>query len=518
MRSEPRRTSASAATGSYTDWLLGALLFAGALTWLCWKPLSLDPADEAFLLADALRMLRGERLYKDIFWLAMPGTHWALVAVFSVFGASLTVAKVAMAVVNAATAALTYATARALGVRPLLAVLPTVAFVALVLPVWPLVSAHWVSTALIMALFLAVAPPGALERPRRLLATGLTLGALGAVYQHKAPLLAIAVATAIAISCWVRRGAAAPAWWARLALVAGGTLVVVVPVLVVATVAAGLQPLFDDAFRFPLTGYRSFHDIRWGKVGYWNAPLAAYTSVRLLRIEPILLPLGAIVAGLGCAYGWSRRRVVQWSTALLLCGGALAAIGYNADFIHIAFMTAPLLVLGALLLETAVARLPAPAQAPLAALAAAAVLVPLGVHLARSQARVFAEFPVRASTPFGTVDFRSAELLESSEHIRALLDTIPNRRLFMYPGFASPYLTADGRNPTRHQILLPTLSLPQYYTETAAALAAQPTLIVVLGGEIPPGDPLFATVEAHYELVEKTADRAFYRWRERPAP
>src|SRR5678815_4425926 len=128
------------------DAALAAGIFVGALAWFAWQPRNLGPADESFFLVEAMRMAGGERLYQDLFWFGMPGGHWLLAGAFSVFGASIVVAKMTMGVVNALSAALTFAASRALAVRPLLAVLPALAFLALAQPAWPYVSAHWMST------------------------------------------------------------------------------------------------------------------------------------------------------------------------------------------------------------------------------------------------------------------------------------------------------------------------------------------------------------------------------------
>ena len=497
------------------DLLLTAAVFAAAFTWFALQPRNLGPADESFFLLEAARIASGERLYRDIFGFTMPGAYWSMAGVFSLFGVSIVTAKLAMGAVNAATAALSVASARALGVRPVLAVLPALAFLALAQPAWPYVSQHWVSTALMVTLLWLAVPARALEQPGRLVAAGLVLGALGAVHQQKAPLMAAGLAPAILLAGWIRRDAAAPAWYVRLGLVAAGALLVLVPVVAVLLATVDATRLRDDIFRYPLTTYRQFvQAVRWGVVLPLTENLAAYVFPRLLAALPVLLPLGAAITAAGCRRGWSRTRVVQWSTTLLLCGAAALAIGYNDDFIHIAYVAVVFFVLAALLLETALALLPARAQPLAGALVAAVATAFLLLHLAHNTARMRAEYPAVADTRFGRVAFRAPGEIAMSAALERHLDQSGQRDVFVYPGYTSLYLTAAGRNPTRYQFLHPIISLPEHITEAIAALEAkQVPLVFVSKPFLQPGDPVMAYLATRYDVVEDHPDWAVYRRR-----
>lgn len=495
------------------DVLLPLAVFAGALLWFAAQPHNLGSADESYLLADVVRLRAGDRLYRDIFWLAMPGAHWALQLVFAVFGASLATAKAAMAVANAATAAFGVAAARALGVRAPLAIVPALALLGLALPTWPYVSPHWLDTTLIMALLWVVVARHALERPARLFTAGVLIGAIGAVHQHVAPTFAVGVAVAAVLASWVRRGAAAPRWWARVAWVAAGALLVVVPVLAILLGTVDVQRLLDDMVRFPLSNYRAFHNITWGQVGLLNAGLAAYSWVAVLRYGPVVLPLAALVAARGCVRGWPRARVVQWSAAMLVALSGLAAIGYNADFIHIAYMVPPLFVVATLLVEAALQAI-APRRPLVGCLVAAALIAPLAWHMAGNARRMWRDYSVPTDTAFGRVDFSAPAEAAIAQHVREWLDRAPDRDLFVYPFYATLYVTAGGRNPARHQILMPTLSWPQHYAETYAALAARRPLVVVVNAMLLPGDTFAAGLDPHYEVADRGDGYTIYRWRD----
>ena len=489
-------------------------IVAGALVWFSVLPRNLGPADESYLLVEANRLRQGERLYRDVFWFAMPGAHWALAAVFGLFGVSITTAKMAVAVVNAATAGLAFATARALGVRRPLAIVPPLAFLALAQPAWPYVSPHWLSTAFTMTIFALLAAPGASERPRRLFAAGLAIGALAAVHQQKGAALALGCGAAVLLAAWVRRGAAAPSAIRRLALLAAGAAAVMVPVLAVLLATVDLQRLIDDTVRFPITGYRPFNQVAWGAVSPFTLDLAAYTYPSLLSRLPVLLLLGGAIAGLGCAFGWPRWRVAQWGVALLVCASAALAIGYQPDFIHIAFMATPFFVFAALLLDTATEALPRPLATTAGALVAGALGAVLVAQMARNDARMRADYPIAVDTAFGRVDARDAEEAALPARVAAVLDQTARRELFTFPSYASLYLTAVARNPTRHQMMIPFFNLPEHFAEIETALDAKRIdVVVVVKYLVAPDHPLLRRIQRDFDLAFETRTIAVYRRR-----
>jgi hypothetical protein len=497
------------------DAALAAGIFVGALAWFALQPRNLGPADESFFLVEAMRMAGGERLYTDLFWFGMPGGHWLLAGAFSMFGASIAVAKMTMGVVNAISAALTFAAGRALAVRPALAVLPALAFLALAQPAWPYVSDHWMSTTLILAVFLLAVSARALEERRRLVGIGLALGILGAVYQQKAPVIAVGVGVAILLACGIRRDPAAPPWFARLALVTAGVLLVIVPVLALMVATVDPELLIDDLIRFPLVNYRQWHQaVTWGAVAPITQNLAAYVWPPLLAGLPLFLLFGAAGVAAGCRRGWARARVVQWSTALLLCGAAALAIGYNDDFIHIAFVAAPFFVLAALLLETGLALVPERARPVAGALLATAIGAGLLVHLAHNAARMRAEYAIAAETHFGRVDFHTPQEVALSAMLERHLDQTASRVVFAYPSYAAFYLTAGGHNPTRYQFLHPALSPPEQLTDARAVLEAKEVpLVIAFKGVLPPDDPIIAFLATRYDVVEEKDGWTVYRRR-----
>lgn len=500
--------------GAPLDWLLGGGLFAATIAWFAMQPRNLGQADESYILVQATRILDGERLYRDMFQFIMPGTHWLVAAGFALFGATIGTAKMIAAAVNAATVVLAFTTARRLGVRRVLAVLPPLAFLALAQPAWPYVSPHWVSTALLTLLAWLAVAPRALERPRRLWAIGLTLGLIGIVQQQKVPATVAGLTIAVLLAAWIRRDPAAPPWYGRLLRIAAGSLLVVLPVMAFLLATVRISRLFDFLVRFPLTGYREANHAAWGQVLVMNAGLARYVVPTILRALPILLPLAAVAATCGCLRRWPRDRVVQWSTLLVLSATAALSILYFPDFIHVGFIAPPFFVLAALLLDTLLAAIPRRLQAIAAPLLAVALALPLGVHMARNAARMRAEYSLPTDTPFGRIDFSNTTEQEIAAAVAQQLRAAGRPDLFIYPGYDALYLTAGAKNATPFEVLLPGYNPPEHFAEAQAVLEAkQVPTVVVTHFLIPANDPFLAYVEQHYEKVRELSIWSIHRRR-----
>jgi len=88
-------------------------LFAVSFLYLCIfrHYTSMEP-DEGIVLQGAQRILAGQVPYRDFFSFYTPGSYYALAAVFRIFGSSLVVARIALALAGATLSALSYLLAR----------------------------------------------------------------------------------------------------------------------------------------------------------------------------------------------------------------------------------------------------------------------------------------------------------------------------------------------------------------------------------------------------------------------
>src|SRR5258707_8614339 len=89
------------------------LIFVCSLAYLCifCRYTSLEP-DEGIVLSGAERILRGEVPYRDFFSFYTPGSFYLVALVFRIFGDSLVVARISLAIAGAACSVVTYLLSR----------------------------------------------------------------------------------------------------------------------------------------------------------------------------------------------------------------------------------------------------------------------------------------------------------------------------------------------------------------------------------------------------------------------
>ena len=496
------------------DRWLGLTLFTVAVTFVVGLPNNLGVSDESLILYESTRILHGEVLYRDVFEIITPGSLWVFAGLFHLFGATLTVARVAMAVVHALIVLLVFATCRGLGVRRDLAAAAALTHLAVGQPAWPYASPHWLGTLLQLALLWLAAARPLRGRVATALAMGLAVGALILVQQQKGAVMALAAALWLALDALVeRRLSGAASWRALLAAelaCAAAALAVVVPALALTVTRAGLEPVLIALVRYPLQNYPSVVSAPWGHVDLLNAELAAHTFPTLLAYLPVgLLPIAARAVAT-----WRRRDdAVRGLVALLtLAGAASASIGYFPDFIHIAFIAPLFLVALAVALDWLLGLLPAQRWRAAAPPALAAVLLAaLAAQLARNWQRAWAEYPVAYQTPFGRVDLRNPGIAAQTDLVRALVDASSTRELLAYPGLPIVYLMTGANNPTPFQLLSPSYNgLPTVRAAIDTLERRQVPLVVIVDPFVEKDDPLVRYVHEHYERV---GDSGVYRRR-----
>src|SRR2546423_11984349 len=98
---------------SVIDWILACAvaLFAIAWVWPFFRYCSFG-SDEGIVLQGSARILRGEIPYRDFFSFYTPGSYYLVALLFKVFGDSLVVARVSLAVAGAVCSVITYVLAR----------------------------------------------------------------------------------------------------------------------------------------------------------------------------------------------------------------------------------------------------------------------------------------------------------------------------------------------------------------------------------------------------------------------
>lgn len=354
---------------------IGAAALAVALAPFVWA--STFSSDEYTLMSDALRIYRGEAMYRDFFQFAAPLPCWLLVAVFMALGPSLLAAHVLQTATIWGTALVAWAVARRLGVGPWLAWMPGFALALGLYPHYIGLNHHWVALLLVLAALLAGMGALADPRPRRWAVTGLFAGlALTSVWIDGVVLL-IALGPFPCLVAWLAGDDLRRAARQTLALLAGFA---VGPVAVAAIFAAqgALGVAVYDIFVWPLTFYRGGGGIN--DVAFATDLPAILLPVKALpgwygRVLHYLLLYGFFAAAALLATGWglglfARRLSVGPGLAagheeLGLVG--LAGLGFlalstrgRADFVHVAMYLTPALLFLTALVPRWAARFPEP--------------------------------------------------------------------------------------------------------------------------------------------------------------
>jgi hypothetical protein len=484
------------------DCWIALALAVGTVVLTVSLPNNLGEADESLILYEALRVMRGEVLYRDVFEIITPGCLWVFAALFRLFGATLTVARAGMAGVHALIVVLVFATCRGLGVRRALAAAAALAHLALAEPVWPYASPHWMGTLLqVVLVWLAAARP-LRGRVATALALGVAVGGLIMVQQQKGAVMALGVAVALAVDALldeareptgVRRGLLA-----RELACAGAALAVVLPAMGITIARAGIDPVLTALLYYPLRNYPAVVSAPWGYVSVLNLHLAAYTYPALLRV----LPLALVAPALRVALAWRRREPIARRLAplVILAAAAIGSISYFPDFIHIAFIAPLFLIALAASAEWLLELLPAFERT--AAALAAIVLIAAAVQIASNWQYAWTSFPVPHQTAFGRIDLRDAAAARRIDETRALVDASASRELLAYPGLAFVYLVTGADNPTPYQILSPAYSGTATMQSVIDTLERrQVPLVVIVEPFVEKDDPLFAYVRQRYERI-----------------
>src|SRR5215472_7299359 len=380
----------------WADVGLGSLLAAVTVLYLVTLPLSVSsPPDEGHALYQAKRLLDGEVLYRDIFDLVTPGWVYMMAGLYRLFGCTLATARTTVAVVHAATVLGVFLACRRLGVRPVLACAAAATQLIVCQPAYPVANRHWFVTLLCIVLLLWLLPEP--RRPLRSVGAGLIIGMLILLHQQRGVAMGLgigAVLVAHALLDW--RGGAGPAATTmtllrRLVAFAGGTVLVVAPVLTLVVVRAGFDPVWYALITHPLTHYAGTLYTSWGHAN----PLAAQTTFPVLvRYLPIVLvlPLSRLLCLAWRGRNSPRTRLLMLLT--LLCAFAVASITYYPDFIHIAFIAPLFFVAVAESAEWLLRMLPRRLQTAVAWSIAVVILGGGGLRLARAWIALRSQYPV----------------------------------------------------------------------------------------------------------------------------
>ncbi|HLK12258.1 MAG TPA: hypothetical protein VKW76_12840 [Candidatus Binatia bacterium] len=497
------------AAGRRADVFWAVALAVGTVVYLARLPRVLGDSDEALFLYEAKRLLAGQVFYRDLFDLITPGAHYLMAATFWVFGANMTTARIADAVLHGLVVAAVYGACRVLGVQRGLAAAAALVDPAICRPAWAVASPHWLSTLLTVLLVLVLlrAPTG--------FAAGIVLGLLVAVQQQRGAVMAAGAAALLGAEQLLSRRRASVALRPlprRAAALAGGVLVVTVPIGAFLIGRAGVSPVLAALVLQPLR-YPTVNPISWGSVAL--PAYAHYTYPTLLAWQPV----GTVAMGIrtlaDVLRGARGERVRRSVVLLVMSAAALGSVAYHPDYIHLAFVGPLFAILLADLVQGGLGLLGRRPWLERAggAMLAAGLLLGLGLRLRTVMLGTWADAPVVRRTAFGTMNFPENRYEQLLAPVVDRLAAAKVRALFVYPVGTAWYLYTDTINPTPFQLLIPGYNTPAQIADALAILDRR-RLPFVIAFPLSADDPVFTWIKQHYEPVGPSAPLLFRRVRD----
>jgi hypothetical protein len=493
----------------WTSGVLGTALALGAFAYLLAYPPALGGADESYILYEAKRLWNGDVPYRDFFDFIMPGTFYFYALAYAVAGPTFVAARVATALLNAASCGLTFALARRVA-SPVLAALAAGAFIAGMVPAWNHAGHHWIATFLSLATAAVVLGQRWQEssRARPWVAGGLA-AALVCSHQSRGTWVVLWLAIVVPLLAWARsrsgweRRVLRETCWAAL-----GALVVAVPMLGWAVWRASLHEVIHATYTFVV---RNYGRVNVGMVGWAG-------SFDMLGVQPdpttwpwLLTAIPALLGTEGLALAGTllsegvRPHVVRASLFLLAVCTA-CSVFYFPDYIHVATIAPFSLIVVAGLaqrLGTAIVALRRPALTAawrLGQVLAAAVVVMKG---AGNLTGAWERNPVLVPSAFGTLALSEggARVLQDLQSEFAPGRDAPPR-ILAYPADAWLYLALPADNPTPFCLLKAGYNTPQQFDTAIARLRADPDAFVLVRWMlVKKGDPIQELLDQEYEVV-----------------
>jgi hypothetical protein len=501
------------------SWLVGICAFSYLMAF----PRVLNGADESFVLYGASRILRGQAIYKDFFEFVTPGSFYFFAGIFAITGPSLLAARAAMAIVNTLSCVLLFKLVRQVA-SAVEACIAVALFVVLCLPVWPIASPHWLSTALCLATATVLLREHwqNATRARAALVGGL-VGLTFCVQQHRGVFLSIWVAVAItALAMLTPQEMRWRRWRRELVCVVVSGLGVVVAVLGYTAWRASLRAMQSSLFAFVVSNYfPAVHGssvtghTSWAGSTPLTKALLSLTWVGMFKCFPAVLVLETIALAWVLRRNRGRAQVVR-GCCVLLAITMSAAILYSPDFIHVAFV-APFFLVAAARLAHGIrtmsfwARVRPLQYAPLLALM---LVLALAVNKGRTNLQdAWRRAPRRFETAIGTL-YGDAYMPQVLQAVRFVLKRSPSRHklLFSYPSDAWLYLTVPADNPTPFDLLYRGFNSEEQFHDAIAALRARPPDCIVVNtlfGSVD-RDPVLQSIVKGYQLASRLAGHEIY--------
>ncbi|MBV8916068.1 MAG: hypothetical protein JOZ05_23905 [Acetobacteraceae bacterium] len=409
--------------------------------------------DEGVLLDGASRLIQGDRLYADFFEFLPPGGFVITQVWLSLFGQSMSSARVLAILTLLGIAGFTYLACRAVSRSTIPAAFLTLLWTVTSQGVQTQVSHHWLTTLFSMIAAWAALAAGPRAGVRWPIIAGLACGAAGMVTPTRGALVCLAASAA-----FIGRSRFPSLFQFVLATA-------VVPLgLVLYLASHGLfGPAYDDVIRFAAGQYASIQTVPFGSSAQdQNRPLAYLFQGTLA------------VAVLSCFLKGSWREDRRFWICIGFGAAGFGGCFPRPDMWHIAFAAPMVLPLLACAVSRMLDRLPIGGQWALAAAALA-----IGVLPARSlelRALQALHTPTIAVARGVIAPRDSAGMRELLAHVAAMP---PRERVFFYPYEPLlPFLTGRPQ-VSRYDLFVPWYTIPAQYQEACQSVMREADWLVL---------------------------------------
>jgi len=479
------------ATPRRLEWIGSAVVLAIVTWyWLRYFNRNTNLLDEGSTVAQAMRVLRGELIYRDFFTVVTPFSYYTVAALFKMFGETLMVMRWTALVTGIAMAAVTIAVARHVCSWPFAAA------AALMMTVWGwfMVTPNYYSwqAGLLALVALWCYVHGAPKKPWMIYA-GIATGAAAMTKQN--------------IGAYVAAGLLFTTWASRLfdtehdirgrfsmsRQFIAGICIPVVPTLLLLMLSGAGPYLYESWIYYPLAKYPERFALPFPDFLpiAENDPFDLWTKI-VIYLPAVVFPL-ALIAILILAWRFQKRGdraarfeghalLAIWSVGLLV----LLQVFPRADVPHILFGLQPTFMLFSYLCYCAwrgLMKIPGPRVA-MTAVALIITLLPAAILLRKGYQRTDWEYQNYVSVLRGDrgqgILAQPLEAQRINVVTRYLTEhTSPDEGVFVVPFNSGFNFLANRMNPTRTDFML--FEDPEAYPCLLSRLDERPPKYVVYG-------------------------------------
>jgi hypothetical protein len=415
--------------------------------------------DEGGLVYNAQRVIEGALPSRDFVEIMGPASFYWLGLFFKIFGTNIFVARAVLLLTGSLTTLLLYWMTQRVCKSPF-AVLPSIFYLIISIPLWPGTNHHWDSN------FFALLAVGAFflwqdrQRMRFLAISGILAGLTSCFMQQKG----LCIILALAIVVWrdgYRTGQTKSRIIFQLGTLMCGYAGVGCLVLLFYYLSGSLHGLVDANLVGPISGYSQLNTVPYGfglMEFYFSSYLKFFQAILPFPIDRamlglILIPLILIyllpflllgVTSVACFQRSSRGMIFSaamlpyWATGIALWASEM----HRKDFLHLIYGAPLLLILLFMIWDCCFRNKPIFQSVGIGIVSVSIVLFACFNLLAPANANQKIES--RRGVLYGFKEDSALKFLTEN--------TAPGDYVFVHPYYPMYYFLADIKNPTRYSV------------------------------------------------------------------